>query len=237
MQAVGVEPPARAPCELARHEDVRGLGLHVRVPGTERCRVRLRQRGEVHSLTEAVYAARDDDDAWRVVRGRRAQQRGHEEFGEEERADVVRGDLALDPVLGERERADGRGGVVDEDLCSASRKAQFESGWEEAHMQRLRVRVHRRGGGAHAGERGEVKLKAADVRAGRVRFDPFFRELQPARNTISRPTNSHSGGPTHRSSLYPVITTRFAYFAMTRAVSNPIPLRDVPVIRTARIRI
>jgi hypothetical protein len=27
--------------------------------------------------------------------------------------------------------------------------------------------------------------------------------------------------------------TRFAYFAITRAVSNPIPFIDVPVIRTA----
>lgn len=34
------------------------------------------------------------------------------------------------------------------------------------------------------------------------------------------------------SELYPVIITRFAYFAITRAASKPMPFIDVPVIKT-----
>jgi hypothetical protein len=42
------------------------------------------------------------------------------------------------------------------------------------------------------------------------------------------------GAINYRSALYPVMTTRLAYFAMTRAASRPMPPRDVPVISTVQ---
>jgi hypothetical protein len=102
------------------------------------------------------------------------------------------------------------------------------------YMYRLRVGINLLSGSANTGQRGEVESETTNVSRWNGLLDGFLGKFQSKNEFNTR--NPYDRGP-DLSSLYPVIMTRFAYFAITKAVSKPIPFRDVPVIRTRNLSI
>ncbi|CAK5267284.1 unnamed protein product, partial [Mycena citricolor] len=98
----------------------------------------------------------------------------------------------------------------------------------------LGVEVDLGGCPAHVLQRCEIENQWPDLSLGALLLQCSSRKLQSA-IPCSAPdaAGCHRSSYTHRSLLYPVMMTRWAYLAMTRAASKPIPFRDVPVISTA----
>jgi hypothetical protein len=109
--------------------------------------------GKIDSPAKGVHGTRDEDDTRSLAR-----QFGHNEllckqFGEEERANVVRPYLVLQPVDGELEGADAGGSIVDENRETVIRSELSVRIGIKSSMDRLRAGVNLRSGLANAGER------------------------------------------------------------------------------------
>lgn len=63
--------------------------------------------------------AGDKYDARRICGGARRKKLRNDQFGEQERANVIRGDLVLDLLSGESKLASFRSSVIDQDLSKA----------------------------------------------------------------------------------------------------------------------
>lgn len=116
MKTVRINFPLRPLRQLSRGENVGRLDLEVRIHRIVLLRVRFFQRLEVDSSAERVRLAGNEDHTWGEGRGGGGKKLGCQEFREEERADVIGGDLLLEAVFSEFEGATAARCVVNENL-------------------------------------------------------------------------------------------------------------------------
>lgn len=172
-QAVRVDPAACSPCELARGEDVGGLGLCVDVHGFIRACIRVLHLSEIHAFTPDVGAAGDVNDSRGMRRGVGGEDLGKDEGGEKEWTEVVCGELLLESIGGELESADRGRGIIDENLQTVGLRF-FELKHGKPHVDLLRIRVDLRRSCANSFQRGKIEDQRPDICAGDLLLQRVF---------------------------------------------------------------